>query len=34
MDDDQLDAPVLWREEHIDFAPLRTILPDHDDLSR
>jgi hypothetical protein len=34
MDDDQLDDPVLWREEHIDFAPLRTILPDHDDLSR
>jgi hypothetical protein len=35
MDDDQeLGDAVLWGEEHIDYAPLRTILPDHDDLSR
>lgn len=23
---------VLWGEEHIDYAPLRTVFPDHDDL--
>lgn len=26
------DPRVFWGREHIDFAPLRTVFPDHDDL--